>query len=149
MGRFMIRRSSEHKIMNRLLSLILLVLHLHVEDSKAQPQLITKAASGRVNCGCQCSNLSFLDELGASHGNCKRADETGALWCYVDPYYSDCEDLGVSLRFQNTLWSYQACDTPTLNSLQCLGRGPSNSGVVVKAGWDNETTVDGSKINFV
>ena len=32
----------------------------------------TKAASNRVNCGCQCSNLTFRDKYGKVQGNCKR-----------------------------------------------------------------------------
>ena len=32
----------------------------------------TKAASNNVNCGCQCSNLTFRDKYGKVQGNCKR-----------------------------------------------------------------------------
>merc|ERR1712080_459172 len=63
----------------------------------------TKAASYRVNCGCQCSDLTFRDKYNRIQGNCKTADNTGAQWCYTE-YGSTCEDqrgvqgLGVRVR---------------------------------------------------
>merc|ERR1711936_1229568 len=51
-----------------------------------------KAASQYVNCDCQCSSLTFQDKFGRTQGNCKRADNTGATWCYVDSR-SSCLDL--------------------------------------------------------
>ena len=53
---------------------------------------------------------------------CSRTDRTGAVWCYVDPYYNRCSDLQRSERF-NKYWSYEACATPALNSYQCSGGG--------------------------
>merc|ERR1712177_93607 len=42
----------------------------------------TKAASSLINCGCQCSSITFLDSAGVEQGNCKTVDGTGAQWCY-------------------------------------------------------------------
>ena len=36
------------------------------------PKLGTRAASTLVNCGCQCSSLTFMDQYYNTHGNCKR-----------------------------------------------------------------------------
>merc|ERR1712126_728005 len=51
----------------------------------------TKASSSRVNCGCQCSDLTFRDKYNRIQGNCKTTDNTGAQWCYTE-YGSTCED---------------------------------------------------------
>merc|ERR1711872_477403 len=82
----------------------------------------TKAASYRVNCGCQCSDLTFRDKYNRVQGNCKTADNTGAQWCYTE-YGSTCEDQQRSTRFgrQGKTWSYQACSTPSVYSAQCAG----------------------------
>merc|ERR1712107_442347 len=73
----------------------------------------TKAASPYVNLGCQCSSLTFVDQYGTVQGNCRSADSTGALWCYVDSAYSStCQDKQFSARFPNNPWSYEACATP-------------------------------------
>merc|ERR1712126_576795 len=82
----------------------------------------TKAASYRVNCGCQCSDLTFRDKYNRVQGNCKTADNTGAQWCYTE-YRSTCEDQQRSTRFgrQGKTWSYQACSTPSIYSAQCAG----------------------------
>ena len=40
-------------------------------------------------------------------GACKRADETGRLWCYTTGY--GCSDARQSQRFPSNPWSYQAC----------------------------------------
>merc|ERR1712038_1635515 len=72
----------------------------------------TKAASPLVNCGCQCSSLTFRDAKGEVQGNCLTVDSAGAQWCYVDSEYSSCQDLVPSLRFPNNPWSYEACATP-------------------------------------
>merc|ERR1712061_459261 len=79
----------------------------------------TKAASPLVNCGCQCSSLTFRDAKGEVQGNCLTVDSTGAQWCYVDSEYSSCQDLVPSLRFPNNPWSYEACATPAPGSLLC------------------------------
>merc|ERR1712215_325730 len=85
----------------------------------------TKAASPYTNCGCQCSNLTFKDKYGATHGNCHSADQTGAVWCYVDPNQaSSCQDLAyTSVRFPGKPWSYEACATPA-----CGNNGPFVTG---------------------
>merc|ERR1719430_1567010 len=70
-----------------------------------------RAASSQVNCGCQCSNLTFRDKYGRVQGNCKSADHTGATWCYVEGWGSPCQDKQNSKRF-NKPWSYEACATP-------------------------------------
>merc|ERR1711892_1363270 len=57
---------------------------------------------------CQCNyNLTFQDKNGYTNGACKRADETGRLWCYTQG--SGCDDGRQSQRFPNNPWSYQAC----------------------------------------
>merc|ERR1712215_542130 len=70
-----------------------------------------RAASSQVNCGFQCSNLTFRDKYGKVQGNCKSADHTGAKWCYVGGWGSPCQDKRNSKRF-NKPWSYEACATP-------------------------------------
>merc|ERR1712012_1369056 len=73
----------------------------------------TKAASPYVNLGCQCSSLTFVDQYGTVQSNCRSADSTGALWCYVDSAYSStCQGKQFSARFPNNPWSYEACATP-------------------------------------
>merc|ERR1711953_628558 len=78
-----------------------------------------KAASPLINCGCQCSSLTFRDANGVVQGNCVTVDSTGAQWCYVDPAYSSCQDLVPSKRFPNNPWSYEACATPAQGSPLC------------------------------
>merc|ERR1711915_694840 len=85
-----------------------------------------KAASNLVNCGCQCSGLTFRDSNNIIHGNCKSSDATGAFWCYVDSsHHGSCEDLQPSSRFPNNPWSYQACATPEESSYECQAFGTS------------------------
>merc|ERR1712066_847021 len=79
----------------------------------------TKAASSSINCGCQCSSITFLDTSGTEQGNCKTVDGTGAQWCYVDSTLSTCQDLVPSERFPHNPWSYEACATPALGSSLC------------------------------
>merc|ERR1711955_167334 len=99
----------------------LLTILLIAHTSTAQTTN-TKAASFRVNCGCQCSDLTFRDKYNRVQGNCKTADNTGAQWCYTE-YGSTCEDQQRSTRFgrQGKTWSYQACSTPSIYSAQCAG----------------------------
>merc|ERR1711892_270458 len=73
----------------------------------------TKAASPFTNYGCQCSNLQFVAK-GYRQGNCASADETGALWCYVDNNHNSCQDKRRSDRYHNRAWSYEACATPSI-----------------------------------
>ena len=79
----------------------------------------TKAASSLINCGCQCSSLTFRDSAGEVQGNCKTVDGTGAQWCYVDSTASTCQDLVPSQRFPHNPWSYEACATPAIGTLLC------------------------------
>merc|ERR1712064_177544 len=79
----------------------------------------TKAASSQINCGCQCSSLTFLDSAGVEQGNCKTVDGTGAQWCYVDHLPSTCQDMVPSERFPHNPWSYEACATPAEGSALC------------------------------
>merc|ERR1711992_82579 len=79
----------------------------------------TKAASSLINCGCQCSSITFLDSAGVEQGNCKTLDGTGAQWCYVDSSASTCQDLVPSERFPHNPWSYEACATPAVGSALC------------------------------
>merc|ERR1711874_663121 len=81
----------------------------------------TKASSPLINCGCQCSSLTFRDANGVVQGNCLTVDSTGAQWCYVDQAYSSCQDLVPSKRFPNNPWSYEACATPAPGSPLCPG----------------------------
>merc|ERR1712115_115767 len=99
----------------------ILIILLIAHTSTAQTTN-TKAASYRVNCGCQCSDLTFRDKYNRIQGNCKTADNTGAQWCYTE-YGSTCEDQQRSTRFgrQGKTWSYQACSTPSIYSAQCAG----------------------------
>merc|ERR1712079_430975 len=78
-----------------------------------------KAASSVINCGCQCSSITFLDSAGVEQGNCKTVDGTGAQWCYVDSTASTCQDLVPSQRFPHNPWSYEACATPAIGTLLC------------------------------
>merc|ERR1712110_1014741 len=78
-----------------------------------------KAASPLINCGCQCSSLTFRDANGVVQGNCLTVDSTGAQWCYVDSVFSSCQDLVPSKRFPNNPWSYEACATPAQGSPLC------------------------------
>ena len=94
-----------------LASLVLSATSLSVEN--------TKAASSVINCGCQCSSLTFLDSAGVEQGNCKTVDGTGAQWCYVDSTASTCQDLVPSQRFPHNPWSYQACATPAIGTTLC------------------------------
>merc|ERR1711953_1351778 len=87
--------------------------------SEAQDSASEKAASPLINCGCQCSSLTFRDANGVVQGNCLTVDSTGAQWCYVDPAYSSCQDLVPSKRFPNNPWSYEACATPAQGSPLC------------------------------
>merc|ERR1712177_58750 len=79
----------------------------------------TKAASSQINCGCQCSSITFLDSAGVEQGNCKTVDGSGAQWCYVDSTASTCQDLVPSERFPHNPWSYEACATPAVGSALC------------------------------
>merc|ERR1712076_58202 len=72
-----------------------------------------------INCGCQCSSITFLDSAGVEQGNCKTVDGTGAQWCYVDSTASTCQDLVPSERFPHNPWSYEACATPAVGSALC------------------------------
>merc|ERR1711923_26483 len=86
----------------------------------SQEETVTKAASPLINCGCQCSPLTFRDAKGQVQGNCLTVDGTGAQWCYVDAAHSSsCQDLVPSQRFPNNPWSYEACATPSIGSPLC------------------------------
>eukprot|EP00092_Neocalanus_flemingeri_P014731 GFUD01015897.1.p1 GENE.GFUD01015897.1~~GFUD01015897.1.p1 ORF type:complete len:267 (-),score=57.21 GFUD01015897.1:115-915(-) len=84
-----------------------------------------RAASSKVNCGCQCSSLTFRDKYGKVQGNCKSSDQTRAVWCYVEGWGSSCQDLQNSKRF-NKPWSYEACATPPAHL--CNGGGGGGGG---------------------
>merc|ERR1712165_584886 len=94
-----------------LATLVLSATSLSVEN--------TKAASSQINCGCQCSSITFLDSAGVEQGNCKTVDGTGAQWCYVDHLPSTCQDMVPSERFPHNPWSYEACATPPEGSALC------------------------------
>merc|ERR1719208_184282 len=101
---------------------VFLVVFL-VSSSHGYPsheETVTKAASPLINCGCQCSPLTFRDAKGEVQGNCLTVDGTGAQWCYVDAAHSSsCQDLVPSQRFPNNPWSYEACATPSIGSPLC------------------------------
>merc|ERR1719191_1254354 len=91
---------------------------LEVEEDPVVGNL--KAASPLTNCGCQCSSLTFSDSAGVVQGNCRTVDGSGARWCYVDAALgSSCQDLTPSARFPNNPWSYEACATPAIGTLEC------------------------------
>merc|ERR1711913_10146 len=92
---------------------------LSIDCSEKLDSANEKAASPLINCGCQCSSLTFRDANGVVQGNCLTVDSTGAQWCYVDPAYSSCQDLVPSKRFPNNPWSYEACATPAQGSPLC------------------------------
>ena len=101
-----------------------LIVSLAVVGITASPSEVvdseTKAASPLINCGCQCSPLTFRDAKGQVQGNCLTVDGTGAQWCYVDAAHSSsCQDLVPSQRFPNNPWSYEACATPSIGSPLC------------------------------
>merc|ERR1712179_802951 len=98
-----------------------------------------KAASSVINCGCQCSSITFLDSAGVEQGNCKTVDGTGAQWCYVDSTASTCQDLVPSQRFPHNPWSYQACATPAIGTHLCPAYNHVHVPVVVPA--DNHVHV--------
>merc|ERR1711953_541103 len=77
------------------------------------------SATSQINCGRQCSSITFLDSAGVEQGNCKTVDGTGAQWCYVDSTASTCQDLVPSERFPHNPWSYEACATPAVGSALC------------------------------
>merc|ERR1712142_60527 len=108
------RMISNHRAV--IVGIVLLSLLVELDAQKSG----LRAASSRVNCGCQCSNLTFRDKYGKVQGNCKRADHTGAKWCYVEGWGSPCQDKQNSKRF-NKPWSYEACATPPPH--QCFGGG--------------------------
>merc|ERR1719300_126093 len=103
--------------------LLVNVIVLLITNLEARVQ--TKAASTQVNCGCQCSNLTFRDKYGKVQGNCKSADQTGARWCYVNSWGSPCQDKRSSKRFSKP-WSYEACATPPPHL--CFGSGGGSCG---------------------
>merc|ERR1712172_160790 len=97
-----------------------LALPLDVESTNATKSGNLKAASPLINCGCQCSSLTFSDSAGVVQGNCRTVDGSGARWCYVDAALgSSCQDLTPSARFPNNPWSYEACATPAIGTHEC------------------------------
>merc|ERR1711997_125568 len=103
------------KIFSLLASLAIIATASPVEVESTE----TKASSPLINCGCQCSSLTFRDANGVVQGNCLTVDSTGAQWCYVDPAYTSCQDLVPSKRFPSNPWSYEACATPAQGSPLC------------------------------
>merc|ERR1711936_1150027 len=103
------------KISSLLASLAIIATASPVEVESTE----TKASSPLINCGCQCSSLTFRDANGVVQGNCLTVDSTGAQWCYVEAAYSSCQDLVPSKRFPNNPWSYEACATPAQGSPLC------------------------------
>lgn len=83
------------------------------------PAVSSRAASRSANCMCQCSSLTYVDYKGQIQGNCKSVDDSGARWCFVDPRYAQCIDLGKWNRHPSQSWSYEACATPELTSPAC------------------------------
>merc|ERR1739840_60150 len=115
MGRTFLSTNQNNKMMlthtSILATLVLSATSLAVEN--------TKAASSSINCGCQCSSITFRDADGNEQGNCRTVDGTGAQWCYVDHLLSSCQDMVPSERFPHNPWSYEACATPSIGSLLC------------------------------
>merc|ERR1712215_221013 len=113
-GRKMVSRQ-----VNLAVGILILLVKLNAQKTG------NRAASTQVNCGCQCSNLTFRDKYGKVQGNCKSADHTGAKWCYVGGWGSPCQDKRNSKRF-NKPWSYEACATPPAHL--CGGGGGGGCG---------------------
>eukprot|EP00092_Neocalanus_flemingeri_P099116 GFUD01126433.1.p1 GENE.GFUD01126433.1~~GFUD01126433.1.p1 ORF type:complete len:176 (-),score=37.42 GFUD01126433.1:176-703(-) len=67
-----------------------------------------KDLCGKMSCQCR-NDLTFQDKNGNTHGACKRADETGRVWCYTSGY--GCSDAGESKRFPANTWSYLGCES--------------------------------------
>merc|ERR1711955_76454 len=113
---------SNHTVNYRVATMQGILTILLIAHTSTAQTTNTKAASYRVNCGCQCSDLTFRDKYNRIQGNCKTADNTGGQWCYTE-YGSTCEDQQRSTRFgrQGKTWSYQACSTPSIYSAQCAG----------------------------
>merc|ERR1712079_136354 len=70
-------------------------------------------ASALPNWGCQCNDLTYVDDSGRIHGNCQ-TDYNGAKWCFV-PSPNTCTDFTFSTRGpwdrMDSAWSYEACTT--------------------------------------
>jgi len=103
---------------------------------KSSAQSYAPGPNDCSECWCQCKRLSFRDQYGRVHGNCK-STHNGAQWCYVENNigygYSTCTDQRESARFTREAWSYHACTTPALTRCECghcQGRrcSPSGSG---------------------
>merc|ERR1712209_133901 len=92
------------KMMSKIVSMMTLVSSLSASPVNVES---TKAASPYVNLGCQCSSLTFVDQYGTVQGNCRSADSTGALWCYVDSAYSSPPTHQFQPMFQPTLTRFQ------------------------------------------
>merc|ERR1712106_170880 len=102
-----------HSTMNFILSKCLFLgLAILLVGLEATPQSRNRAPSPIVNCGCQCTNLSYRDENGKVHGNCQSDDDAGAKWCYVGAE-SPCQDIQTTDKGPHGQdWSYEACATP-------------------------------------
>ncbi|XP_059087846.1 uncharacterized protein LOC131884175 [Tigriopus californicus] len=89
-------------------------------------EIVAKAPSNLINCGCQCDPYTWRDSYGNVQGNCRTPDGTKALWCYVPRGFSSCDDLRLSrnrvdFTGNRRQWSYEACSTPALTSPVCRG----------------------------
>merc|ERR1712066_980409 len=82
-----------HRTINSIMFIQASILATLVLSATSMAVENTKAASSSINCGCQCSSITFLDTAGIEQGNCKTVDGTGAQWCYVDSTLSTCQDL--------------------------------------------------------
>jgi len=72
------------------LFLTLAALTCMVEVAQVYGQTFVKAQADLTlnDCLCQCSAQSFTISRGRNrgvYGNCQRADDTGADWCYLEP----------------------------------------------------------------
>ncbi|XP_059087847.1 uncharacterized protein LOC131884176 [Tigriopus californicus] len=119
-----------------IISAILAMSALTRTQEASKDGIIQKAPSNVVNCNCQCDNYTYTNHKGQIQGNCKSADQTYGLWCYVDRQ-DDCSDIRYSRDRVDSYgnkrkWSYQACSTPALNSYECrngnYGNGNTSGG---------------------
>merc|ERR1712029_63780 len=78
------RRSQQGTMQFRNLSLICLAAILSLGHC-ANQTTNEKASSPLINCGCQCSSLTFRDAGGVVQGNCLTVDSSGATWTPPTP----------------------------------------------------------------
>merc|ERR1711872_133987 len=83
---------------------------------------LAEAPTTSDDCLCQCASTIYLDQSRTLQGNCKSADPTERIWCYIrgDDTIEACGDsFGFDNRY-GLFKSYRACTTPEPNSEECI-----------------------------